>query len=88
MAGYSLPQRGSAGYSPSPLGITRTGAVLSIYLYIIIALIVVLVLFVVRQVRLRQAIARRRALRQDDIVGASETMTGVGTGNGTEVQHA
>ncbi len=38
---------------------------LSIYLYIIIALIVVLVLFVVRQVRLRQAIARRRALRHD-----------------------
>jgi hypothetical protein len=37
---------------------------LSIYLYIIIALIVLLIVFVVRQVRLRRIIAQRRALRE------------------------
>jgi len=40
--------------------------VLSIYLYIIIALIALLVIFIVRQVRLRQTIARRRAARQSE----------------------
>jgi len=46
--------------------------VLSIYLYIIIVLITVLIVFIVRQVRLRQAIARRRALRQRQSSGAME----------------
>jgi hypothetical protein len=46
--------------------------VLSIYLYIIIALIVLLVVFIVRQIRLRQAIARRRALRERELSNTPE----------------
>jgi len=46
--------------------------VFSIYLYVIITLIVLLVIFIVRQVRLRQTIARRHALRQRQSSGGTE----------------
>ncbi len=51
---------------------TKDRAVFSIYLYIIIALIVLLIIFIVRQVRLRRAIARRHALRQRQSSGGTE----------------